>query len=244
MWPVIHTRLPHLYLVGLTILLSCDTLKEDIVPSSELSNALPSPVGAVRAHPGQEIQIDLLQGVVASQNIGIRLDVLPTRGEAGLQDGGSLYYAPYPDFTFGQDQIVVTFSNRQAIRSDTIQITMLSDTVPTDSVPSDTTDQCVLRLTDDNALFYYDLPTNEDSVVSDTVMIDMLQNDQVCGRDSLIIRRLPSLGEAWIVGDQIAYLYTIASGDSLGTSLTYGYGPPYLPDSTDQATIYIKVTYE
>ena len=156
--------------------LACDTLEEDVAPTTDLS---PSSSDISEASPsynstGGEVLINLLQGIEASQTVRIALEKAPTQGEATLLDSGYLRYVPYPNFSVGTDSIVVALSSGQSSRKDTIRIVLrdstLIDPIPTDSICSG------LIVRDD----FYLLTDSVAQFNQERYYLDVLANDQLC----------------------------------------------------------------
>ena len=159
--------------------LACDTLEEDVAPTTDLSvsSADISEASSSYRSTGGEVLINLLQGIEASQAVRIALEKAPTQGEATLLDSGYLRYVPYPDYSAGTDSIVVALSSGQSSRKDTIRVvlSMPGDSTLVDPIPSDSICNGLI-VRDDSYLL-------TDSVAQfnqNRYYLDVLTNDQLC----------------------------------------------------------------
>ena len=218
---------------------ACDTLVDDALPQ-EAVTALPEQTRAAYLAVGEEeVTIDLLQGVTASEDLHIALETEPTRGDAELLESGTLRYRPYPSFTFGRDWLVVSLANSRSERRDTVEIVLdsLRDTTVVDSL-----DSCTIAINPDTITFS---PDSLSTVASDTFRLDVLANDQLCSlsyqltlpdrEPNLSVRGRKILYDAPNRQD-IRFRYQVC--DSLSqcyeayASVTFGECIPYLlPDS-------------
>ena len=172
-------KLPTGWWIALLVIgfLACDTLEDDMVPISELelTNNSADEMSVIHTSPGKEVLVDLLQGIKSGENISITLDQAPTRGEAKLLENGMLRYLPYPDFTMGNDWLVVALSNSRSSRRDTLEIVM---TTPQDTVIHDSIDNCTVLLRYDSIVF-----TEGSSYNQDIYYLDVVANDQLCNHE-------------------------------------------------------------
>ena len=172
-------KLPTGWWIALLVIgvLACDTLEDDMVPASELDSFDSSLDEGFTTYTssGEEVLIDLLQGIKASENISIAVDKAPAKGEAELLNDGILRYLPYPDFTTGKDWLVVALSNSRSTRRDTIEIIM---SPPQDTVIHDSINQCIVLLRYDSIVF-----TEGSTAYQDIYYLDILANDQLCDHE-------------------------------------------------------------
>ena len=176
-------------MIGLALLpFACDTLEDDVVPTNDLAaiNESSDVFNNTYSSTGDTVLIDLLRGVKTSQNVQIALEKAPTKGTAELLDAGTLRYVPFPEFTTGKDWLVVALSSGTSSRKDTIEVVMNpisepSDTVVVDTVIVDTVKYdsvCTFYINPDSLNFS---PDTLAVLNSDTIYLDVLANDQLCG---------------------------------------------------------------
>ena len=77
---------------------------------------------------------------------------------------------------------------------------------------------------------------------TDTVSVDVRNNDRVCDDTPINIYQNPSRGRAWVEDNRIMYEYTIEPNESFGAELKYQYGTASVADSVNRALVSIEVS--
>jgi hypothetical protein len=115
-------------LIFSTLLFSCDSFQEDVLPAGDEVLELQE---AMRTVPNTPLYIDLKRDIRSSQVVRFEIESVPDRGTVSISSNAILEYIPHQDFTSGTDFFALSLEdeNGQVLDIDSLFISMGEDVI-------------------------------------------------------------------------------------------------------------------